>query len=777
MRIAGAARTEGAVTPHTGEAADRVSLKVSIFQIKNVQLVVIAVRAEADFTIALAGNPNSGKTTVFNQLTGLRQHVGNWPGKTVECKRGRYAYSELTFGVIDLPGTYSLAAYSEEESITRAYLLDESPDLVILVLDVTNLERHLYLALQILEMGTPCVLALNMSDLAEKNKQVIDLDRMSTLLGGVPVLRVTANKGEGIEALKETVRMHVLVPEGKEVKTPHGIELEYQLEVEQELATFNPELKRALNLPDHVSDRWVAQELLANVQHLVDRMESREENTALLEAVERSRERLNNILPEGVDLHIADVRFSEISQIVAGVIESKRLAGETWSDRIDRLVTHHLLGVPIFLAIMYLAFKLVVDVSAPYLDWIDAVVSGPLTAWSAAVLVSLQAPVWLQALLVEGVIAGVGGVLVFLPGLVVLFIFIAALEDSGYMARAAFVMNRFLAFLGLNGKSFVPLILGFGCAVPAVYTTRTLDHRRDRLLTALMVPLMSCSARLPVYVLFSMALFGRQADRVVWGLYAFGVLAAISMGWVLSRTILKTDSPSEFLMELPPYRLPTFAGLWGHVAKRIRDFIEGAGTVILLASIAIWILLHVPLGVASLEDSAFGRVGAAIAPVFEPAGFGSWEASASLMSGLVAKEVVVSTMSEIYLGSPLESEVRSRTDLGEDLLGIGTGFVTATIDAGGEVIETLTPGVSVLPDIEDAPMRETALGSVLAQVFSPLAGLAFLVYVLLYIPCIATLSAIRSEFGTRWAIFSALCQSGIAWLSATAVYQLGLLIG
>jgi ferrous iron transport protein B len=336
-------------------------------------------------------------------------------------------------------------------------------------------------------------------------------------------------------------------------------------------------------------------------------------------------------------------------------------------------------------------------------------------------------------------------------------------------------MNRFLSFLGLNGRSFVPLILGFGCAVPAIYATRTLETRRDRLLTALMIPLMSCSARLPVYVLFSIALFGRRADQVIWGLYALGVAAAIGAGWVFSRTVLKSGQANEFVMELPRYRMPTLSSLWGHVSMRTRDFIEGAGTVILLASVVVWGLLNVPLGTTSLEESVFGRTSAAIAPVFEPAGFGTWQASASLMSGLVAKEVVVSTMAEIYLGSPLDT-LDPNPRFGEQLAGIGYGFIAASADAGREVLETLTPGVRLFPAAAEGQVRETALGAVLSNVFTPVAGLAFLVYVLLYVPCIATLSVIRSEFGARWALFSALYQSGIAWVAATLVYQIGQLV-
>lgn len=729
------------------------------------------------YTIALAGNPNCGKSTLFNGLTGSRQHVGNWPGKTVRCERGSYHHGGCTFDVTDLPGTYSLAAYSEDEGITRGYFLREAPDLVVLVLDATNLERHLYLAVQIIEMGVPAVLALNMCDLADRMGQRINIDRLSRQLGGIPVVRVAASKYEGIDELREVVLENVQGSERVGGEQTSIRQLDYSQSLEEELSQLAPLLSKADGLTKRFPTRWLALEMLANGRDLIDELSIDGRSDAILKAVEESKRRVNLVLPDGVDLHIADRRFDAVSRVAEEVLDMEGARPHTWSERIDRVVTHPVLGIPIFLAIMYLVFGLVVDVSAPYLDWIDTVVSGPVTSWSLRALEYLRAPVWVKGLLVEGVIGGVGGVLVFLPGLMMLFAFIAALEDSGYLARAAFVMNRFLSFLGLNGKSFVPLILGFGCAVPAIYATRTLDRKRDRLLTALMVPLMSCSARLPVYVLFSIALFADRAERVIWGLYALGVVMAIAAGWLLSKTLLRTEQASEFMMELPAYRMPTLRGLWAHVSNRTGDFIKGAGTVILLAAMVIWGLLNLPVDADSLEDSVFGRVSGVVAPVFEPAGFGSWEASASLISGLVAKEVVVSTMAEIYLESPVKAQPQEQPSFADEALGIGAGFVSATVDAGRQLVEALTPGINLLPDGDELGRRETALSEILGSIFTPAAGLAFLVYVLLYVPCIATLSVIRAEFGTHWAIFSAVYQSGIAWLAATATYQIGTFFG
>jgi ferrous iron transport protein B len=387
----------------------------------------------------------------------------------------------------------------------------------------------------------------------------------------------------------------------------------------------------------------------------------------------------------------------------------------------------------------------------------------------------VAAPGWIEGLIIEGVIPGVGGVLTFVPGLMALFFFIGLLEDSGYLARAAVVMDRFMGALGLRGRSFVPLILGFGCAVPAIYATRTLESRRDRILTSLLIPLMSCSARLPVYVVFGLAFFGRQADLVIWGLYALGVVMAAFAGAVFSRTVFRTPQPSPFLLELPAYSMPDLRGLWRQIARRTGSFIRNAGTVILAASVIVWLLLNLPLGVQSLQESWFGGISAAVAPVLEPAGFGRWEPAGSLMSGLIAKEVVVATMSQIYLGAELNSGLDTESSLLTDLRSTAVGFVSASAAAGREMVEVLTPFVDVFP--AETQVEDTMLSSALRQFFTPLSALAFLVFVLMYIPCIATLGALRGEFGWRWAWFAALWQTGGAWLLATIVYQGGRIMG
>jgi ferrous iron transport protein B len=552
--------------------------------------------------------------------------------------------------------------------------------------------------------------------------------------------------------------------------------IDYGDEVEGEISRLSEIVSRWPEITNAFEPRWLAIKLLEGDLEIIERVSGLEGCEEVLREYEEAVARLAPHTPDGIDIFIVDRRYTFISQMMVGALRRPSEPTITLSERIDRVVTHRLLGVPIFVAVMYLVFNMVVHVSTPYLDWVDSVIGGPISRWAASILAWGGAPTWLRGLILDGVITGVGGVLVFIPGLIVLFLFIGLLEDSGYMARVAIVMDRFMSFLGLRGKSFVPMVLGFGCAVPAIYATRTLQNRRDRLLTALLIPLMSCSARLPVYVIFGLAIFGSSANLVILGLYFLGVFVAAIIGRVYARTVFKKDSDSLFVIELPSYSMPTFKNLWIQVSHRTGRFIRHAGTVILLASVVIWLLLNLPIGGASLQNSWFGRVSAVVAPVFEPAGFGRWETTGALVTGLVAKEVVVSTMSLIYVGKEQASENLQAVRIGDDLAEIGGGFLTATVEAGKELIEVVTPGISIF-EAEEGATQGTALTSAVREVFSPLEALAFLVFVLLYVPCVATLGTIGGEFGRKWAVFAAFWQTGIAWAMAVLVYQVGRLIG
>jgi ferrous iron transport protein B len=527
--------------------------------------------------------------------------------------------------------------------------------------------------------------------------------------------------------------------------------------------------------------RWLAIKLLEADADILERVRHLPNGELVIAAARKDTERLKSMLGDDVDLLTADHRYGYINGAVRQAFHRPLLDRLTLTDRIDTIVTHKWLGLPVFFTVMYIVFRLVIDVSAPFLNWTDAIINGPIAHWIAFVLDFLQAPAWLHSLVIDGIVAGVGGVLVFVPGLLILYFFLALLEDSGYMSRAAFVMDRFMRVVGLHGKSFIPMILGFGCAVPAIYATRTIASRRDRILTALLVPLMSCSARLPVYVVFGLAFFGSRAGTVIWAMYALGILVAMLAGMVFTKTILKPDVSSAFVLELPPYRQPALKSVLIHMWENTQEFVRKAGTTILVASVVMWLLLNLPWGVTNQRDSYFGIVSSAISPAFAPLGFGNpgqstgtgWETSGALVSGFMAKEIVVSTMSQIYLGGA-EAKPVAATTFGEDLMSIGTGFVDATIDSG-KILLSIIPGVDLVS--ANGKTEDTALSLALREHFTTLNALALLVFVLLYVPCVATLGAIKHEFGISWAVASAVYQTGVAWVAAFIVYQGGRLLG
>ena len=519
--------------------------------------------------------------------------------------------------------------------------------------------------------------------------------------------------------------------------------------------------------------RWLALKLLEADADIVARVRALPDGQELIDLAQAGSQHVQDMLGDEFDLLTADRRYGFINGVVRQSLHRPRLDRITLTDRIDDIVTHKWFGLPVFFAVMYVVFRLVIDVSSPFLDWMDAVINGPIENWIRFILDLVPLPAWIHSLVIDGIVAGVGGVLVFVPGLLILYFFLALLEDSGYMSRAAFVMDRFMRVVGLHGKSFIPMILGFGCAVPAIYATRTIASWRDRVLTSLLVPLMSCSARLPVYVVFGLAFFGARAGSVIWAMYALGILIAMLAGMVFTRTILKPDASSAFVLELPPYRQPSLKSVLIHMWENTREFVRKAGTMILLASVVMWLLLNLPWGVSDQRDSYFGKVSGALSPLFAPLGFGNWETGGALVTGFMAKEIVVSTMSQIYL-SDMPVEDVAPTTLGEDLLGIGRGFVDAVIGSG-RILVSIIPGVSFAN--EEVENEDTALSIALREHFTPLSAVSLLVFVLLYVPCVATLGAIKQEFGSSWAVTSAVYQTAVAWLVAWVVYRFGLLLG
>jgi ferrous iron transport protein B len=549
--------------------------------------------------------------------------------------------------------------------------------------------------------------------------------------------------------------------------------LDYGGKIEREIVHMISKFEELNFDTQRYSKRWLAIKLLEKDADILDRVQSMQGGDAIVAFAKERAAHVESMLGEDFDLLTADRRYGYINGVVRQSLHRPLVDRVTFTDRVDNWVTHKWLGLPIFFTVMYIVFRLVIDVSSPFLDWMDAVINGPVAHWLSLSLDLLRVPSWIHSLLIDGIVAGVGGVLVFVPGLLILYFFLALLEDSGYMSRAAFVMDRFMRIVGLHGKSFIPMILGFGCAVPAIYATRTIASRRDRVLTALLVPLMSCSARLPVYVVFGLAFFGARAGTVIWAMYALGIVVAMLAGMIFTRTILKPDVTSAFVLELPPYRQPALKSVLIHMWENTREFVRKAGTVILYASMVMWMLLNLPLGVKDQRDSYFGKFSSAIAPVFAPLGFGNWETGGALVSGFMAKEIVVSAMSQIYLGNT-QAAAKEPTTFFQDVTSIGAGFVHATISSG-KILVSILPGVDLIDHTTQS--EDTSLSLALRDHFSTLGAISLLVFVLLYVPCVATLGAIKQEFGMSWAVTSAVYQTVVAWIVAFVIYQTGLLLG
>ncbi len=548
--------------------------------------------------------------------------------------------------------------------------------------------------------------------------------------------------------------------------------LDYGSKVEREIAKLLTAFEETKFDTGKYPRRWLAVKLLESDAEILSRVEQIPQGKEIIARAKQGAARLTDMLGDDVDLITADKRYGFINGVARQSLIRPQIDRITLTDRVDDIVTHKWLGLPFFFLIMYLMFRIVIDVSSPFLDWTDAVINGPIANGARFLLTLVSAPAWLTSLVVDGAIAGVGGVLVFVPGLLILYFFLALLEDSGYMSRAAFVMDRFMRVVGLHGKSFIPMILGFGCAVPAIYATRTIASRRDRVLTALLVPLMSCSARLPVYVVFGLAFFGARAGTVIWGMYALGIIVAMLAGMVFTRTILKPDISSAFVLELPPYRMPALKSVLIHMWENTREFVRKAGTLILFTSIIMWMLLNMPFGVSDQRNSYFGKVSGALSPIFKPLGFGNWESGGALVAGFMAKEIVVSALSQIYLGGE-ETAESEPLSFREELIGAGRGFAEAAITSGKILLSVA--GINLMD--EEAESEDTALSAALRERFTPLSAASLLVFVLLYVPCVATLGAIKHEFGASWAAMSAVYQTAVAWLAAFIVYQGGLLLG
>lgn len=671
--------------------------------------------------IALAGNPNSGKTTLFNALTGARQYVGNWPGVTVEKKEGAATLDGREITIADLPGIYSLSPYSMEEIVTRDCIIGGSADAIINIVDATNLERNLYLTVQLLELERPMVLALNFMDEARARGDMIDVSRLSRALG-IPVVPITAKNGENLDKLLRTAhrQMHV----GFTIE-PDELYDDFTHEIHHRVGELIRDKAQTAKLPEH----WASVKLLEGDEIVEKSLLLSEEEIASLSVIIGEYEDSSQFGDR--ETLIADSRYAYIERVVAAAVKKGRPKNiESASDKIDKVLTNKYLAVPLFLITMLLVFAITFGPAGSFLsDGAAFLISDCFTVWIRTGLEALLVAPWLISLICDGIIAGVGGVITFLPQIALLFFFLSFLEDSGYMSRAAFIMDRLLRRFGLSGKAFIPMLMGFGCTVPAVMGARTMENEKDRRMTILLVPFMSCSAKLPVYGLISSAFFGAKAGIVVFALYVSGMAVAVISG-LLFKTSLFPGEPAPFVLEMPPYRMPSLRNTLLHVWERVRGFLIKAGTIILVMSVVLWFLQSFGKGFIMTDDnsqSILAALGNFIAPAFRPLGFGMWQAAVALLTGLIAKEAVVASLALFY------------------------GFsLTAT-----------------------ASEAAAAMAG-----FSPLSALTFLIFVLLYIPCVVAVATIYKEMNSlRWTAFSVFWQIFTAYFIAMAVFQIGSLMG
>ena len=721
------------------------------------ELATIAANQRKQINVALVGNPNCGKTSLFNLASGAHEHVGNYSGVTVDAKEGYFDFQGYHFKIVDLPGTYSLSAYSPEEIYVRKHIVEETPDVIINVVDASNLERNLYLTTELIDMNVRLVVALNMYDELEKSGSRLDNVQLSRLFG-VPMVPTVCRRGEGIDNLFHTIielyegadfidadgKMNADIEKGmidwhrKFVKDhdygmqadrsedgpriSRHIHINHGTEIEQGIAAIQVELKRNQALRDRYSTRFLAIKALEHDRDVEAIIMSLPNSGEVLSVRDREEARISSILNEDCEASITNAKYGFISGALKETYREKhRQNGRQMTKLLDMLFTHRVWGYPIFFLIMFVMFEctfILGDYPMQWIEWLVARLSD---------LVSSALPAGpVKDMLVDGVIGGVGAVIVFLPNILILYFCISIMEDSGYMARAAFIMDKIMHKMGLHGKSFIPLLMGFGCNVPAVMATRTIESPKTRLVTMLIVPLMSCSARLPLFILFAGAFFPKHSGLALFGMYLIGIAMSVVMARLFTRFVIRGED-TPFVMELPPYRMPTAKSIFRHTWEKGRQYLKKMGGIILVASIVIWFLGYYPRNEAyatpaeQQENSYIGKIGKAIEPAIRPLGF-DWQLGVGLLSGAGAKELVVSSLSVLYNN---EAEVD------------GEGWTSR-------------------------------LG------ITPLVGFCYMLFVLLYFPCVATIAAIREESGRwRWALFTVVYTTLLAWIVTFVVYQVG----
>ncbi len=716
--------------------------------------------------IALVGNPNCGKTTLFNNASHSHERVGNYAGVTVDVKEADFKQNGYTFKIADLPGTYSLTEYSPEELYVRKYIHETMPDVVINVIDASNLERNLYLTTQLIDMDIKVVIALNMYDELEKKDAKFYYQSLARMIG-IPIVPTVAAKGRGIDKLFKKI---IEVYNDQDPIVRH-IHINYGQNIEKEIRNIQNELKKCKTITDKLSSRYIAIKLLEEDKTTLQNLSVCENVKIIEDTAKQSITRLEKEYKDKSETIITDAKYGFIAGALKETYVAKKKKKRSKSDFIDDVLTHKIWGFPIFIFFMWLMFQTTFSLGEFPMNWIDAGV-GALSEWVEQII----PPGALQSLIKDGIVAGVGGVIIFLPNILILFFFISFMEDTGYMARVSFIMDKLMHGIGLHGKSFIPLLMGFGCNVPAIMATRTLENRNDRLLSMLIIPFMSCSARLPVYVLLTAAFFPDNVGNMLFAIYLIGILLAILSALLLKKSFFK-DNEAPFVMELPPYRVPTLKNTSIHMWEKAVQYLKKMGGIILIASIIIWALSYYPQDVTYSTDydsqitmikndstltdtvqkqaridelyllkkgehqaaSYIGRIGKSIEPIMQPLGF-DWKISVSIITGLAAKEIVVASMGVLYQAETEadENSIKLRNKLQQY-------EYTSGVRKGQKVI-------------------------------TPLVAFALMLFILIYFPCIAVIAAIKNEGNWKWAIFTMIYTTGLAYLVAFLTYQIGSLV-
>ena len=723
--------------------------------------------------IAFAGNPNVGKSALINEIAGSSLKVGNWPGVTVEKKEAQFEHKGKTIKLVDLPGVYSLSPYTLEEKITRDYILEENPDIVVNVVDSTNLDRNLYLTMLLKELGKPMIMALNFVDEFEKLNYKLDLKHFEEHMG-MKAVPTSALKNRGISELLEK-SLEVAEAHKGQVHSKYELRIDKFLESEikkveegiRESDKFTPVIKK-------YSMDFITIKLLEGDKHFLDKLKGYEINR--LDFVEESKKKIEDKFDEDVETVFAESRYGAVKGILLHTLKTSMKSRLDFTDKVDKILLNKVLGLPIFLILIAGLMGTVFNGAAPLQDWLDGFINGFIGKY-AGILVE-GTPDWLNSFVLDGLIAGVGGVLVFVPLMLYLYFFLAILEESGYMSRVAFLMDKIMRTMGLNGKAFVPMVLGFGCTVPAIYATRTLEDEKSRRLTALMAPFMSCGARLPVYGLFTAAFFGKSAGVIVMSLYFLGIFVAMLIGLTFRKhKYFKTDDRA-LLIELPPYRVPSIKMIVRSSFSRTGEYLKKATTVIMGILIILWALTYFPNN-GDTENSYMAKFGKSISPIMKPTGFGDrWEAVAAIAPSIAAKEVVVGFMAQVLKSNESDEESQEVTTVTEDVVEQVKGLGFALKDSFLGIVDiTAIGGLFEVPDAESIE-EESGVVQAVSNLWAgeregPLKAYSFMVFILLVVPCVVTLAAIKHEFGSKFMWFVTGLLVLVPYVASTLVYQVG----